>query len=427
MGITCLSMSVRAMLVLGLILYALVSLLQMSAFKGEIPQPQDVYQLMDMRSQGSGYPSKFRLSHLKDESHAYIPKRKDGSAMTTEERLRLLEIKFAAYSNFGVKDPFIGSNVQKSSCKQKSSLVEFGCKEGWEGVNEDNLKRNCPGLYDQPICLDELPEPTIQTSKELPVVTPLPANKTAPCLVYDFGIRKQPQFGAIMARTFGCEVHAFDPSPISKEYFENDEASLKLRELPNYHFHPYGAGAVDGTVSLNEYNWGQVSIMKYPSMRIDCGEDMWDPKKKSVNCSQKRGPIPQGAVDLEVKTIPTIIRELGHEGRQIDVLKIDVEGSEFAVLENLIDMSGGCPDYIQQLTLEWHHYNWDVRYGDGSSPPINTISALLRTCGLNLWHIHDPSGWLSLDRDYYKMGLDHMRYNLASFRREPVADSFSAQ
>ena len=41
----------------------------------------------------------------------------------------------------------------------------------------------------------------------------------------------------------GCEVHAFDPSPISVQFYRaNDE----LQKLPNYHFHEYGAGGRDG-------------------------------------------------------------------------------------------------------------------------------------------------------------------------------------
>ena len=78
------------------------------------------------------------------------------------------------------------------------------------------------------------------------------------------------------------------------------------------------------------------------------------------------------------------MKELGHEGRTIDVLKVDVEGSEYAFLENLLDSSNGCPAFISQITLEWHHFSWDMRYGEGSNPSMNAISTLLHTCGLKL-------------------------------------------
>ena len=34
-------------------------------------------------------------------------------------------------------------------------------------------------------------------------------------------------------------------------------------------------------------------------------------------------------------TLQSIMRELGHEGRVIDVLKIDIEGAEWAVLSTM--------------------------------------------------------------------------------------------
>lgn len=41
------------------------------------------------------------------------------------------------------------------------------------------------------------------------------------------------------------------------------------------------------------------------------------------------------SVEAEMKTLRTIMRELGHDG--IDILKMDIEGSEFKVVENIMD------------------------------------------------------------------------------------------
>merc|ERR1712228_868922 len=100
----------------------------------------------------------------------------------------------------------------------------------------------------------------------------------------------------------------------------------------------------------------------------------------------KRGPTAQRHFDLEVKTLPTIIEELGHTGRRIDVLKVDVEGSEYAFLEQIFDTQG-CPSYIDQLTIEWHHHSTDSRYGAGSAPSINVLATLLHACGLDMFWI----------------------------------------
>ena len=303
---------------------------------------------------------------LDDESNVIIPKDKHGVELSIEERLRYLELKTNAFIGFGT-NPFFGAKVQASLCKTMSTLKEFGCKLGWEGVNDANSE--CSGLFDHNVCIDNLPKPR----------TKLELNKKQndpPCLIYDFGIRAQPQFGAVMARTFGCEVHGFDPSPVSTNWWKSDEAN-ELRKLPNYHFHPYGAGGNDGDIVLKEYNWGQVSILRYPSYTVKC-------KEGSPNCDLE-GRFSKD-FRLPVKTLPTIMKELGHEGRSIDILKVDVEGSEYAFLEQLLDTNGGCPDFIKQMTLEWHHYSFDPRYGEGASPPINTIATLLNSCGLkNIW------------------------------------------
>ena len=197
--------------------------------------------------------------------------------------------------------------------------------------------------------------------------------------MYDFGIRDMPTFGATLAKTFGCEVHAFDPSPVSIEWWDGPKAN-ELRELPNYHFHPYGAGGIDGDLELKEYDWGQVSIIRYPSFTVDC--EGYDPLLKGQGKGCKLlATGTQKSFKLPVKTLPTIIKELGHEGRTIDILKVDVEGSEFSFLENLLDSTGGCPEFVEQLAIEWHHMPWDPRYGEGSSPSINAIATLLHTCG----------------------------------------------
>jgi len=309
-------------------------------------------------------------STLHDETNVKIPSSVDGTQISLEERVRYLELKVNAFMNFG-SDPYFGLSERPHHCRTTSSLQEFGCKAGLEGVpSAHNVKQNCPGLFDHVVCLDQLPPPgTTHKVKEVD-----DEDKQPPCLVYDFGIRAQPQFGASMARDFGCEVHAFDPSPVSTEWWSSKDAE-PLRNLPNYHFHPYGSGGKDGDITLKEYNWGQVSILRYPTYTLNC-------TGKSANCEMKNHQ--SKSFTLPVKTLPTIRKELGHEDRTIDLLKIDVEGSEYAFMENMLDSSGGCPDFINQISLEWHHFPWDVRYGEGSSPFINTIATLLHTCGLKM-------------------------------------------
>lgn len=362
-------------------------------------------------------------SILSDTTNVPIPSHKDGTSLNLEERLRYLELKTNAHFSFG-SDPFFGSTIQ-SKCINSTDLRPYGCIPGADGYKDHvPIHKNCPGQYDHFICLDHLPDGHIPGQEGMVVElsksdfsTQRKAQKRkAPCLVYDFGIRDMPTFGAAMARSFGCEVHAFDPSPVSIAWWDSPRAQA-LHDLPNYHFHPYGAGGIDGDLTLKEYDWGQVSIIRYPDHTVDCSQ--YDPSKKGQGggCRLKNTGR-QKSFTLPVKTLPTIIKELGHEGRTIDVMKVDVEGSEFAFLENMFDATGGCPDFIEQLAIEWHHMPWDPRYGEGASPSINAIVTLLHTCGLKMFWQHSPNGWRSPEKIFVDLEMKDVRYNLASFQRE---------
>ena len=160
----------------------------------------------------------------------------------------------------------------------------------------------------------------------------------------------------------------------------------RAKRHPNYHFHPYGSGGVDGTLTLFEYNWGQVSIFNWG-----------DPH------DHKHGP--KKDFRLPVKTLPTIMQELGHD--RLSILKIDVEGSEWQFMENMFDKMG-CPP-VDQITIEYHHFSHDKRYG--AIPEISVVNNLLRACGFKTY---DRLHAFSVYDDKFKK---HMTYGMAGYCR----------
>jgi hypothetical protein len=70
-------------------------------------------------------------------------------------------------------------------------------------------------------------------------------------------------------------------------------------------------------------------------------------------------------------------KKLGHT--HIDVLKLDVEGSEYHFLEEVFDTMG-CPP-VNVIAAEFHHHTIDPRYGGGSAPVIGNIATMLEACG----------------------------------------------
>eukprot|EP00547_Thalassionema_nitzschioides_P000969 CAMPEP_0194205432 /NCGR_PEP_ID=MMETSP0156-20130528/4700_1 /TAXON_ID=33649 /ORGANISM="Thalassionema nitzschioides, Strain L26-B" /LENGTH=456 /DNA_ID=CAMNT_0038931697 /DNA_START=8 /DNA_END=1378 /DNA_ORIENTATION=- len=234
------------------------------------------------------------------------------------------------------------------------------------------------------------------------------------CVVYEFGIREQVEFGMeLTEEPYGCEVHAFDPSPITKAWYNGPSpTAMKLQRKPGkWKLYDYGGGFADETITLREYNWGQVSIYHYP-------ESVINPQNCTVSghCRYHKHKA-QKVHQLPVRSVDSIMKELGHD--RVAVLKLDVEGSEYRMLENLID-SGACLK-IDQILLEWHHYDFDLRYGLSSIPIHNVFHSMLKEkCGLEQFWIHDPTGWPSNEKLYAEMGLT-LRYNIASFKRPSSA------
>ena len=83
-----------------------------------------------------------------------------------------------------------------------------------------------------------------------------------------------------------------------------------------------------------------------------------------------------GSTEVPAKTLTTIMKDLGHE--RIDVLKMDIEGAEYSVLEGLL----GSAVRPVQILVEFHH-----RFS--SLNKSQTLKAIreLRQAGYALAHI----------------------------------------
>jgi len=202
-----------------------------------------------------------------------------------------------------------------------------------------------------------------------------------------------------------CTVIGFDPSPISVEWWKKNKNEITA-EHPLYNFSPRGAGGFDGTIELGEYDWGQVSIIQFPERVINTNDC-------NTHGACKYHFHKQTKVRIPVQTLFSAMKEHGHS--RISLLKLDVEGSEYAFLEAMID-DLSCRK-VDQLVLEWHHYDHDTRYGVTSNPQVNVLVALLKErCGLEQFWIHASRGWPSNQKIYAEMGMT-LYYSLSSFKR----------
>jgi len=149
-----------------------------------------------------------------------------------------------------------------------------------------------------------------------------PDELTCQSVVYSFGVGEDISFDLELISRFGVVVHAFDPTPRAVDW-------LKSQKLPpQFIFHELGIAEFDGSATFN------------PPL---------NPKHVSYAVVARPGGNHASAVDAPVRTLRTIMSTLGH--RQVDLLKMDIEGSEYGALRDIVQQR--LP--VKQLLVEFHH------------------------------------------------------------------------
>lgn len=143
---------------------------------------------------------------------------------------------------------------------------------------------------------------------------------TSESIIYCAGVGEDISFDLELVRRFGAQVHAFDPTPRAIQW-------LQAQSLPpEFIFHPYGLAGFDGTCKFT-------------------------PPRNPAHVSHTilKRDIGTAEIDVPVRRVTTIARMLGHS--DIDILKMDIEGAEYAVIDDLLS----CSLRPKQLLVEFHH------------------------------------------------------------------------
>lgn len=148
---------------------------------------------------------------------------------------------------------------------------------------------------------------------------------TPSVIVYSFGIGEDLSFDKDMIEKFGCHIYAYDPTPRAIQYVNNNNIGI------NFHFTPIGLSTHDGFET-----WYMPRNKKFVSCSVYNRE--YYKKKELVN----------NTIRVKVNKLDTILKANKH--KRIDLLKLDIEGSEFDVLKNIINSHID----IHQITLEFH-------------------------------------------------------------------------
>jgi FkbM family methyltransferase len=165
-------------------------------------------------------------------------------------------------------------------------------------------------------------------------------------VVVDVGLGEDASFSESIIEKYGCVVNGFDPTPRAIRYIKNlRNDRLKLFEVgigssagPTHFLLPKNASYVSGSVTPEEH-------------------------------------LSQECIEVELVTIGQIFTMLGC-GR-IDVLKLDVEGTEYEVIDS--QEFAQYASRIGQLCVEFHH-RWRARGNGSTERAVRTLNGLGFSC-----------------------------------------------
>lgn len=170
-------------------------------------------------------------------------------------------------------------------------------------------------------------------------------------VVYSFGIGEDLSFDLEAIKLYGCQIDAFDPTPRSLKWISGQDLPPSLR------VHPFGLA--DSSRTLRFAAPTNEAHVSYSAVNDDQGSDL---------------------IELPVHSIDWFMREFGHA--QVDYLKMDIEGSEYEVVADLL-LKGITP---KQICIEFHH----GMYGYSEADTLKAVTQL-KSLGYLIYFISDSS------------------------------------
>lgn len=167
-------------------------------------------------------------------------------------------------------------------------------------------------------------------------------------IIYSLGVGEDISFDLGLIKHYGVSIHAFDPTPKVKTW-------LSSQTLPaQFHFYDVGIAHFDGE-----------AVFYLPT------------QQRFVSHSTVRArQFSKDSIRVPMMRLSTAMQRLGHN--RIDVLKMDIEGEEYSVLEDLVRERIS----VRQLLIEFHH-----RFSNVGTGRTREALARLEGYGFKVCHV----------------------------------------
>lgn len=179
-------------------------------------------------------------------------------------------------------------------------------------------------------------------------------------VAYSFGIGEDISFDLELIKMHQCRVFGFDPTPKSINW-------CKKQDLPEgFQFYDFGIAEKTGTAAFylpnnKEHVSGSMVFQN--------------------NLSQKN------KVEVKMKSFSDILEMLNHQ--KIDVLKMDIEGSEYDVIESIL----ASDIEIDQIAIEFHE-----RFFENGKEKSKQFLEKMKSFGYEIFGISDSYEEISFIR-----------------------------
>lgn len=161
-------------------------------------------------------------------------------------------------------------------------------------------------------------------------------------IIYSAGAGEDLHFELEMIEKYQCTIQVFDPTPAAFTHYDELRSSHKAQksyysdsgiEYPNNF--DFTSKLIFNKLAI----WNEDSIVKF----------FLPLQKDHVSHSITNVQVNNAYIEVPAKRIPTLMTENNHT--RIDLLKLDIEGAEYAVIEDIVESKTN----INTVYLECHY------------------------------------------------------------------------